>query len=165
MKGGHGGQVVSSLFRYNLDIPKVVSSKVTELKEDVFSSDSFSHLSLHPFMVHALEERLQLTQMTAVQQRAIPTILQGQDALIKSQTGSECASRPGLAKQVSFRLILQPRQIQWSPTPDSRQVGEKVCKLIQYLRMIQYCQELLLHQNHGSSNVGLFRQQLMRKWL
>ncbi|XP_046552217.1 probable ATP-dependent RNA helicase DDX31 [Haliotis rubra] len=50
-KSGHGGQVVSSLFRYNPDIPKVVSSKVTELKEDVFSSDSFSHLSLNPFMV------------------------------------------------------------------------------------------------------------------
>ncbi|XP_067661640.1 ATP-dependent DNA helicase DDX31-like [Haliotis asinina] len=87
-KKSKSGQVISSLFRYNPDIPKVVSSKVTEVKEDVFSSDSFSHLSLHPFMVHALEEKLQLTQMTAVQQRAIPTILQGHDALIRSQTGS-----------------------------------------------------------------------------
>ncbi|XP_048244940.1 probable ATP-dependent RNA helicase DDX31 isoform X1 [Haliotis rufescens] len=87
-KSGHSGQIVSSLFRYNPDIPKVASSQVTECKEAVFSSDSFSQLSLHPHMVQTLEERLQLTQMTAVQQQAIPTILQGQDALVKSQTGS-----------------------------------------------------------------------------
>ena len=31
---------------------------------------------------------MELTEMTSVQQRAIPVLLQGRDAMVKSQTGS-----------------------------------------------------------------------------
>ena len=40
------------------------------------------------FQITNLEERLQIKQMTNVQQSAIPPILNGQDVMVKSQTGS-----------------------------------------------------------------------------
>ncbi|XP_071509698.1 ATP-dependent DNA helicase DDX31-like [Diadema antillarum] len=80
--------IISSLFRHNPDIPQVHVKNVTQNQEAVFSSTLFSDLPLHSFMVSNLEKNLGFSQMTTVQQRAIPTILQGRDTLVKSQTGS-----------------------------------------------------------------------------
>lgn len=40
------------------------------------------------FQITNLEERFQITQMTTVQQRAIPHLMSGRDVMVKSQTGS-----------------------------------------------------------------------------
>ncbi|XP_061189421.1 probable ATP-dependent RNA helicase DDX31 [Saccostrea echinata] len=79
---------ISSLFRFNPEIPNVEKSAVARKREEIFSSKYFKDLDLHPFMISNLEERFKITQMTTVQQRAIPQILSGLDVLVKSQTGS-----------------------------------------------------------------------------
>ncbi|XP_066293904.1 ATP-dependent DNA helicase DDX31-like isoform X2 [Branchiostoma lanceolatum] len=90
----HGGKfpqgkgVISSLFRYNPEIPVVAQETVQKTKEEVFSADKFGDLNLHPFMIKNLEENLMVTKTTSVQKDAIPVLLQGKDALVKSQTGS-----------------------------------------------------------------------------
>ncbi|KAI0238174.1 putative ATP-dependent RNA helicase DDX31 [Lamellibrachia satsuma] len=58
----------SSLFTNNPDIPSI---------------QSFTQ-----YIVSNLEGKMELTEMTSVQQKAIPVLLQGHDAMIKSQTGS-----------------------------------------------------------------------------
>ncbi|XP_071948400.1 ATP-dependent DNA helicase DDX31-like [Antedon mediterranea] len=80
--------VVSSLFKNNPEIPVIKKNNVKQHKEGLFSDSSFQNLSLHPFMISNLEERLKLTQVTHVQKEAIPAIISGQDVLIKSQTGT-----------------------------------------------------------------------------
>ncbi|ESO92747.1 hypothetical protein LOTGIDRAFT_120211 [Lottia gigantea] len=82
------GPFISSLFKSNPDIPKVDSSSVQTIKEEVFTSKKFGDLPLSPNMITNLEDRMNMKNMTTVQQLAIPRILQGQDALVKSQTGS-----------------------------------------------------------------------------
>lgn len=79
---------ISSLFRFNPEIPSVERSVVSKKTEEIFSSKDFKDLDLHPFMITNLEERFQITQMTTVQQRAIPHLLSGRDIMVKSQTGS-----------------------------------------------------------------------------
>ncbi|CAH1272216.1 DDX31 [Branchiostoma lanceolatum] len=83
-----GKGVISSLFRYNPEIPVVAQETVQKTKEEVFSADKFGDLNLHPFMIKNLEENLLVTKTTSVQKEAIPVLLQGKDALVKSQTGS-----------------------------------------------------------------------------
>ena len=53
----------------------------------VFSADIFSRLSLDGYLQRQLE-KLGLRVMTPVQQRAIPEVLSGRDALVRSPTGS-----------------------------------------------------------------------------
>eukprot|EP00105_Crassostrea_gigas_P038416 XP_019922564.1 PREDICTED: probable ATP-dependent RNA helicase DDX31 isoform X2 [Crassostrea gigas] len=79
---------ISSLFRFNPEIPSVERSVVSKKTEEMFSSKDFKDLDLHPFMITNLEERFQITQMTTVQQRAIPHLMSGRDVMVKSQTGS-----------------------------------------------------------------------------
>nr|XP_046200874.1 probable ATP-dependent RNA helicase DDX31 [Oncorhynchus gorbuscha] len=78
----------SSLFRNNPDIPDVHRPAVTQLKEKVFTSDSFAELDLHPHLVATLTKVLNVTTMTSVQKETIPVLLSGQDAVVRSQTGS-----------------------------------------------------------------------------
>ena len=56
--------------------------------EPVFSSHKYSELSLHPYLIKCLSDRLSISQTTAVQEKAIPLLMSGSDALIKSMTGS-----------------------------------------------------------------------------
>ena len=53
----------------------------------VFSADIFSRLPLDGYLQRQLE-KLGLRVMTPVQQRAIPEVLSGRDALVRSPTGS-----------------------------------------------------------------------------
>uniref|UniRef100_A0AAZ3RUW6 ATP-dependent RNA helicase n=1 Tax=Oncorhynchus tshawytscha TaxID=74940 RepID=A0AAZ3RUW6_ONCTS len=89
-KGGEDGVFIktSSLFRNNPDIPDVHRPAVTQLKEKVFTSDSFAELDLHPHLVATLTKVLNVTTMTSVQKETIPVLLSGQDAVVRSQTGS-----------------------------------------------------------------------------
>ncbi|XP_067136607.1 ATP-dependent DNA helicase DDX31 [Centruroides vittatus] len=81
-------QVISSLFKHNPEIPNVKLLEVKQVEEPLFSNEEFSKLSLHPHLITCLRDRFSITKMTSVQQRTIPLILKGKDALVKSLTGS-----------------------------------------------------------------------------
>ncbi|XP_078366831.1 ATP-dependent DNA helicase DDX31-like isoform X2 [Oculina patagonica] len=87
-------QVISSLFKYNPTIPKLSTSNGSSVRESnkqsdkVFSGDKFSDLDLSAFMVSNLENNLKLTSMTSVQKAAIPSLLEGRDVFVKSNTGT-----------------------------------------------------------------------------
>lgn len=82
-----GDNFVSSIFSRNPDIPQLQLADVQQHKEEVFSSCDFSSFGIHPFMGKNLNG-LGMSRLTLVQARAIPVLLAGKDALVKSQTGS-----------------------------------------------------------------------------
>jgi ATP-dependent RNA helicase DDX31/DBP7 len=53
-----------------------------------FSAVRFDQLPLDSYLQRQIGERLQLSAMTPVQQRAIPALLSGRDLLVRSPTGS-----------------------------------------------------------------------------
>uniref|UniRef100_A0A1A7Z648 ATP-dependent RNA helicase n=1 Tax=Iconisemion striatum TaxID=60296 RepID=A0A1A7Z648_9TELE len=87
-KTGCSSIKTSSLFKHNPEIPEVHSSAVSELKEKMFTSDSFSDLHLHPHLVATLNKVLNVFILTSIQKQTIPVLLSGRDALVRSQTGS-----------------------------------------------------------------------------
>uniref|UniRef100_A0AAY4ELI0 ATP-dependent RNA helicase n=1 Tax=Denticeps clupeoides TaxID=299321 RepID=A0AAY4ELI0_9TELE len=66
----------SSLFRNNPDVPDIHSPAVTQVKEKVFTSDSFE--AICPIYVY----------FVSVQRQTIPVLMAGKDAVVRSQTGS-----------------------------------------------------------------------------
>uniref|UniRef100_A0A8C9FIT1 ATP-dependent RNA helicase n=1 Tax=Pavo cristatus TaxID=9049 RepID=A0A8C9FIT1_PAVCR len=78
----------SSLFRNNPDIPEIHRKAVQQVQENVFTTDSFSQLDLHPHLIATITTVLKICSMTSVQKQTIPALLQGKDALVRSQTGS-----------------------------------------------------------------------------
>ncbi|XP_064420433.1 probable ATP-dependent RNA helicase DDX31 isoform X2 [Latimeria chalumnae] len=78
----------SSLFKNNPEIPQIHRPAVKQLREKVFTSGSFSELDIHPHLVSTLNSVLNISSMTSVQKQTIPTLLDGKDAMVKSQTGS-----------------------------------------------------------------------------
>ncbi|NXA05757.1 DDX31 helicase, partial [Sapayoa aenigma] len=84
----------SSLFKNNPDIPEIHRKTVQQVQEKVFTTDSFSQLDLHPHLVTAgfcpVLHWYFLTCFVchSVQKQTIPVLLQGKDALVRSQTGS-----------------------------------------------------------------------------
>ncbi|KAF6721056.1 putative ATP-dependent RNA helicase DDX31 [Oryzias melastigma] len=87
-EGGHGSFKTSSLFKHNPDIPDIHRAAVCQLKEKIFTSDSFSELDLHPHLVATLNKVLNVSTLTSVQKQTIPVLQSGRDALVRSQTGS-----------------------------------------------------------------------------
>lgn len=85
---GRGSFKTSSLFKHNPEIPILQRSTVAQLKEQVFSSSLFQDLDLHPHLVSTLKKDLNVSTMTSVQQRAVPLLMSGRDAVVRSQTGS-----------------------------------------------------------------------------
>ncbi|XP_015607952.1 probable ATP-dependent RNA helicase CG8611 [Cephus cinctus] len=77
-----------SLFSNNPEMPNIGQRFVKPVNEPVFTGTKFDDLDIHPFTVSNLEQNMQITKMTTVQQKAIPQILSGQDVLVRSQTGS-----------------------------------------------------------------------------
>ncbi|XP_065200467.1 probable ATP-dependent RNA helicase DDX31 [Planococcus citri] len=79
-----------SLFRRNPDLPTFTfKHDVEPIKEPLFSEKSFSDCKeLHPHMIANLEQTLNVTKLTAIQDHTIPVLQAGHDALIRSQTGS-----------------------------------------------------------------------------
>ncbi|KAL2717004.1 putative ATP-dependent RNA helicase DDX31 [Vespula squamosa] len=78
----------SSLFRNNPEVPNIGQRFVKPITEIVFTKTNFSDLDVHSFMVSNLEQNMNITKMTTVQQMTIPQIFSGKDVLIRSQTGS-----------------------------------------------------------------------------
>ncbi|XP_046671153.1 LOW QUALITY PROTEIN: uncharacterized protein LOC124361158 [Homalodisca vitripennis] len=82
-------QYVSSLFGHNPEIPSLESKDVSPVCEEVFSNDTFKEFSnVHAFTIKTLEESFGVTKATVVQQLALPVLMSGKDALVRSQTGS-----------------------------------------------------------------------------
>ncbi|CAK9812681.1 Probable ATP-dependent RNA helicase CG8611 [Anthophora quadrimaculata] len=79
---------ISSLFGHNPEIPNIGQRLVKPIDEPVFTGTTFTDLNVHPFMISNLEQNMNITKMTTVQQKAIPQIFSGKDILIRSQTGS-----------------------------------------------------------------------------
>lgn len=79
---------ISSLFGHNPEIPNIGQRLVKPINEPVFTGTTFADLNVHPFAISNLEQNMSITEMTIVQQKAIPRILSGKDVLIRSQTGS-----------------------------------------------------------------------------
>uniref|UniRef100_A0A8C0PVU3 ATP-dependent RNA helicase n=1 Tax=Canis lupus familiaris TaxID=9615 RepID=A0A8C0PVU3_CANLF len=71
----------SSLFKNNPEIPELHRPVVKQVQEKVFTSDAFHELDLHPHLVS-------ISQCLVVQKQSIPALLEGRDALVRSQTGS-----------------------------------------------------------------------------
>ena len=80
-------EYISSLFNHNPEIPTIEQSEFEPAKEEVFSAKTFDQLNLGPHLVKNLSD-LGLTTLTTIQSKALPVIMGGKDALIKSQTGS-----------------------------------------------------------------------------
>ncbi|NXF09605.1 DDX31 helicase, partial [Smithornis capensis] len=82
----------SSLFKNNPDIPEIHRKAVQQVQENVFTTDSFSQLDLHPHLVRFYPVLhlyfLACLICYSVQKQTIPVLLQGKDALVRSQTGS-----------------------------------------------------------------------------
>jgi len=80
-------EYISSLFNHNPEIPSIEQAEFEPAKEDVFSAKTFDQLNLDQHLVKNLSE-LGLKTLTTIQSKALPVIMGGKDALIKSQTGS-----------------------------------------------------------------------------
>lgn len=98
----------SSLFRNNPDIPDVLSPVVTQVKEKVFTSNSFQELNLHPHLVATLSKVLNITSMTSVQKQTIPVLMSGKDTVVRSQTGSGKTLAYGIPIVQSLQAV-QPK--------------------------------------------------------
>lgn len=77
-----------SLFKNNPEIPNIGQRFVKPINEIVFTGLSMDSIGLHPHLVKSLADLLGVTELTNVQQRAVPIALEGRDILVRSQTGS-----------------------------------------------------------------------------
>ncbi|XP_072816460.1 ATP-dependent DNA helicase DDX31 isoform X2 [Vicugna pacos] len=82
------GIKTSSLFKNNPEIPELHRPVVKQVQEKVFTSDAFHELDLHPHLISTINSVLKMSSMTSVQKQSIPVLLEGRDALVRSQTGS-----------------------------------------------------------------------------
>ncbi|KAK0136790.1 putative ATP-dependent RNA helicase DDX31 [Merluccius polli] len=136
-KTGHEGGFIktSSLFNHNPDIPDLDRPVVSEVKEKVFTSDSFSNLDLHPHLVATLDKVLGVSTMTSVQKQTIPALMSGRDAVVRSQTGSGKTLSYGVpivqslqAVQPKIKRADGPLALILVPTRESFQVFQKLVK-------------------------------------
>ncbi|XP_072520794.1 ATP-dependent DNA helicase DDX31 isoform X2 [Salminus brasiliensis] len=114
-KGPGGGEEherpfikTSSLFRNNPEIPEVLSPAVTQVKEKVFTGNTFEEIDLHPHLVATLNKVLNVTSMTSVQKETIPVLMAGKDAVVRSQTGSGKTLAYGIPLVQSLQAV-QPK--------------------------------------------------------
>uniref|UniRef100_A0A8C5P1U0 ATP-dependent RNA helicase n=1 Tax=Jaculus jaculus TaxID=51337 RepID=A0A8C5P1U0_JACJA len=78
----------SSLFKNNPEIPELHRPVVKQAREQVFTPEAFHELGLHPHLISTINTVLKMSHMTSVQKQSIPVLLEGRDALVRSQTGS-----------------------------------------------------------------------------
>lgn len=79
---------MTSLFKDNLEVPVVGQRFVKPLSEIVFTGLPMNSIGLHPHLVKTMADLMGITELTNVQQRAVPVALGGRDILVRSQTGS-----------------------------------------------------------------------------
>ena len=81
---------VSSLFNKNPEIPIHVPAnrKSTDKGEKVFNSNNIDELPIAQRLKENLKNEFEFETLTNIQKHSIPNILEGNDLLIKSATGS-----------------------------------------------------------------------------
>ena len=80
---------VSNLFNKNPEIPNVTNEPVTEKSDQVlFSTENVDDLQIGEKLKSNLKTQSHFTSLTRIQQLALPAILNGKDAMIRSPTGS-----------------------------------------------------------------------------
>uniref|UniRef100_A0A8C5CU98 ATP-dependent RNA helicase n=1 Tax=Gadus morhua TaxID=8049 RepID=A0A8C5CU98_GADMO len=107
-KAGHEGGFIktSSLFNHNPDIPDLERPVVSEVKEKVFTTDSFSNLGLHPHLFRRLIRITKCFCVCSVQKQTIPALMSGRDAVVRSQTGSGKTLSYGIPIVQSLQAVL-----------------------------------------------------------
>lgn len=95
-----------NLFKDSPEIPVVGQRFVKPLNEIVFTGLPMSSIGLHPHLVKTLADLLGITELTSVQQRAVPVALEGRDILVRSQTGS------GKTLAYALPIVQQLQEIQ-----------------------------------------------------
>lgn len=95
-----------NLFKDSPEIPVVGQRFVKPLNEIVFTGLPMSSIGLHPHLVKTLHDLLEITELTNVQQRAVPVALEGRDILVRSQTGS------GKTLAYALPIVQQLQEIQ-----------------------------------------------------
>ena len=65
----------------------IIDENKDKLKNTVFSITNFSDLDINPFLKKELEKH-NFTQMTKIQKKAIPVLIQHKNVVFKSETGS-----------------------------------------------------------------------------
>lgn len=79
---------VESLFKDVQEVPHVGQRFVKPLNEIVFTGLPMASIGLHAHLVKTLADLMGITELTNVQQRAVPVALEKRDILVRSQTGS-----------------------------------------------------------------------------
>lgn len=74
---------VSSLFGHNPEVPTVGQRFVKPITENVFCGKEVSSLNIHPHSVKNIKDLLNITELTTVQGKTIPVLLEGRDALVR----------------------------------------------------------------------------------
>ena len=100
-------------------------------------------MNLHPHLADCLEKRFKLSKMTQIQEKSIPSIIEGKDCFLKSQTGS--GKTLAYAVPVVQQLMIREPKIKRTdgiralilvPTRElalqTCQVFEELCKVISY---------------------------------
>lgn len=70
------------------EMPDVPDRRVATIRETVFTGIKMDTSGLHPHLVKNCADVLKIVELTTIQQRAVPKILEGIDVLVRSQTGS-----------------------------------------------------------------------------
>jgi len=80
---------VSNLFNKNPEIPEVSNEPVSEKSDQIlFSTENVDDLTIGDKMKSNLKTHSGFTSLTRIQQLALPILLKGKDAMIRSPTGS-----------------------------------------------------------------------------
>ncbi|KAF4789189.1 DEAD-box helicase 31 [Turdus rufiventris] len=61
----------SSLFKNNPDIPEIHRKEVQQVQENVFTTDSFSQLDLHPHLISTINNVLNICSMTSLRSKVL----------------------------------------------------------------------------------------------
>jgi primosomal protein N' len=69
-------------------LPSTLPLEGAARNADAFSATTFDQLPLDSYLLRHVRDRMGLSQLTPVQQHAIPTLLRGADLLVRSPTGS-----------------------------------------------------------------------------
>ncbi|XP_050081196.1 probable ATP-dependent RNA helicase CG8611 [Anopheles maculipalpis] len=87
-KASIGTAVVKPIELLKKTPSKIVLPLIRPIEEKLFSNQSIESLEIHPHSKKNIADLLHFTLLTMVQNKAIPVLLKGCDALIRAQTGS-----------------------------------------------------------------------------